>query len=477
MTACMIACPCIIRTAAFARRARCFRSAAPASSVKDFSERILAGDRRAEMHDVHLYGRALPLSARNTASPADTAHKIRICFGNGLRPEIWIPFRDRFHLDHILEFYAATEGNASMFNFDFEARRGRPHPEMDGAAFRRESDPLRYRRPAADPRPGWICIRMQAWRGRRDFGEHINDPAQPANRFEGYADPAATERKILRDVFAEGDAWFRSGDLMKRDKHGYFYFIDRIGDTFRWKGDNVSTTEVAEAVGVFPGVREAAVYGVSVPGHDGRAGMMVVCLEPDADFDLDRFRQHLVDHLPDYARPLFLRFRDGLDVTTTFNSSPPATGRGRLRPVEGRGSALCPRPRRGHLRAARRGAPSEHRGKSLASLTWFRLPFPGTDLEACQYKAGRARPCAIPAHSDPVIVHLPGELRHGGQIASLFGQPPRRSAPRLAKARAFRPRPLPRKGSLKARLPMPRLPSASSPPRRPCSASRARSTA
>src|SRR5262249_54098534 len=136
------------------------------------------------------------------------------------------------------------------------------------------------------------------------------------SRFEGYTDEAASERKILRDVLAAGDAWYRTGDLMRRDRSGYFYFVDRIGDTFRWKGENVSTAEVAETISGCPGVREAIAYGVPIPGHDGRAGM--AALVTGEDFNPARLQQHLEDELPVYARPLFLRMVGGLASTGTF---------------------------------------------------------------------------------------------------------------------------------------------------------------
>src|SRR4029078_9198786 len=102
------------------------------------------------------------------------------------------------------------------------------------------------------------------------IGRIVNDPSKPGNRFEGYAASAQNDNKILRDVFKKGDAWFRTGDLMRKDERGYFYFVDRVGDTFRWKGENVSTSEVSEAINTFPGIVDANVYGVSVQGRDGR---------------------------------------------------------------------------------------------------------------------------------------------------------------------------------------------------------------
>ena len=135
-------------------------------------------------------------------------------------------------------------------------------------------------------------------------------------RFEGYASEGDTERKVLRNVFETGDAWFRTGDLMRKDENGYFFFVDRVGDTFRWKGENVATSEVSEAITAFPGVREANVYGVTIAGRDGRAGMAAIAV--DGNLDLAAFRAHVARQLPDYARPLFLRIQSEIDVTGTF---------------------------------------------------------------------------------------------------------------------------------------------------------------
>jgi fatty-acyl-CoA synthase len=251
-------------------------------------------------------------------SELDRAHAIRLCIGNGLRPDIFADFRARFGIRDIREFYAATEGNAVLFNFD----------SYPGAVGRL---------------PGWAAKRFPIKLVRYDVaegsevrdsdgrfvecaigepGELIseirNDPKTPAARFDGYADPAATRQKIIRDAFHDGDAWFRTGDLLTRDARGYFYFVDRIGDTYRWKGENVSTTEVAEAIMAFPGVVEAIVYGVAAPGHEGRAGMAAIVAEAIAEFDLVGLRAHLANRLPGYARPVFLRFMPRLDLTGTF---------------------------------------------------------------------------------------------------------------------------------------------------------------
>jgi len=140
--------------------------------------------------------------------------------------------------------------------------------------------------------------------------------AELAGRFEGYTDPAASARKVLRNVFKQGDAWYRTGDLMRRDEHGFYYFVDRVGETYRWKGENVSTAEVLAALTAGRGVLDGVVYGVTVPGADGRAGMAALAV--DAEFDLAAFRADVALRVPAYARPLFLRLLRSVDVTGTF---------------------------------------------------------------------------------------------------------------------------------------------------------------
>ncbi len=250
--------------------------------------------------------------------PQDRAHKIRMCFGNGLRPDIFEPFRDRFGINRITEFYAATEGNITIFNFDSKPGAVGRIPKWMERKF--VVKVVRFDVETETPvrGPDGRCVECAPDEIGEALGQILNDPSKPANRFEGYADKDASEKKILRDAFSSGDAWFRSGDLMRKDANGYFYFIDRIGDTFRWKGENVSTTEVSEALTGFPGVKEATVYGVRVPHMEGRAGMVALAVEDQAKFDLEGFRAHLIAHLPEYARPLFIRFQDHLEVTATF---------------------------------------------------------------------------------------------------------------------------------------------------------------
>ncbi len=156
--------------------------------------------------------------------------------------------------------------------------------------------------------------------GRAERGESANGSGSDGGgHFSGYTSREETEKKILRNVFAPGDAWFATGDLMRKDAQGYFYFVDRAGDTFRWKGENVATTEVAEAIGALPQVAEASVYGVVIPGTDGRAGMATLVLKDDLDLAL--LRNHLAERLPAYARPVFLRIRRAITATDTFKQA------------------------------------------------------------------------------------------------------------------------------------------------------------
>jgi fatty-acyl-CoA synthase len=161
--------------------------------------------------------------------------------------------------------------------------------------------------------PDGLCIECEP----NEIGEAIGGISERAGRqFEGYTNRAESEKKLLRDVFRKGDLWFRTGDLMRRDAHGYFYFADRIGDTFRWKGENVSTGEVGEVLAAAPGIREANVYGVHVTGMDGRAGM--ASLVVDGAFDIAALPARLKAGLAPYARPLFLRLAPEIEVTGTF---------------------------------------------------------------------------------------------------------------------------------------------------------------
>jgi len=160
-----------------------------------------------------------------------------------------------------------------------------------------------------------LCIASARGEAGEAIGR-IGTADQGGGRFEGYTDAGETEKKILRDVFAKGDAWFRTGDLMRLDDKGFFHFVDRIGDTFRWKGENVATSEVNDAMRDFTGIIDATTYGVSIPGTDGRAGMSAIVV--NEGFDVAALPAHLARRLPAYARPVFIRISRELDATETF---------------------------------------------------------------------------------------------------------------------------------------------------------------
>ena len=257
--------------------------------------------------------------------PREREHRIRLACGNVLRPDVWGEFKDRFRIPQILEFYAATEGNFSLYNAEGEPGAiGRIPPFL---ARRLPTALIAFDVDKGEPvrDADGFCIRCAANEVGEAIGRIASSPALPrlrgskdgaVGRFEGYTSEQDSRKKIMRDVFEPGDAWFRTGDLMRRDDRGFFYFVDRIGDTFRWKGENVATCEVSQAMTECLGIKEASVYGVAVPRTDGRAGMAAIVI--DERFDLARLHAHLEARLPAYARPLFLRILGAMEVTATF---------------------------------------------------------------------------------------------------------------------------------------------------------------
>ncbi len=246
--------------------------------------------------------------------PLERAHRLRLACGNGLREGVWRTFAARFAIPRVIEFYAATEGSFSLFNLE-----GRPGSLGRVPGFLAHRSPVALVRfdPASEqPARGadGFCLRCAPDEPGEAIGRLGGDGL--GTRFEGYTSVDDTEAKVLRDVFAAGDAWFRTGDLLRRDAQGFYVFVDRIGDTFRWRGENVATTEVADVVAAAPGVAAACVYGVAVPGAEGRAGM--AALVAGAGFDPGTLHAHLAAELPAYARPLFLRLVADLDLTGTF---------------------------------------------------------------------------------------------------------------------------------------------------------------
>lgn len=241
--------------------------------------------------------------------PTDRAHKVRVIVGNGLRPAIWDQFTKRFGIPRVCEFYGASEGNTAFVNvFNVSKSTGIcPSPVAFVEYDLDTGEPAR----AADGRlrkvkrgqPGLLLSKVSSF--------------QP---FDGYTDKSASEKKLVRNAFKDGDVWFNTGDLMRSQGFGHAAFADRLGDTFRWKGENVATTEVEAGLSGDAQVEEATVFGVEVPGAGGRAGMVALQLKSGVEFDGAALARTAYAHLPPYAVPLFVRIVPELAHTSTFKS-------------------------------------------------------------------------------------------------------------------------------------------------------------
>ena len=243
------------------------------------------------------------------AKASDRAHKIRVIAGNGLRPEIWDEFTKRFNIGRVAEFYAASEGNAAFINIfnipkstgisptplayvEYDAETGEPARDENGRV-----------RKVAPGEPGLLI-----------------SPVNKLSPFDGYTDKEASEKKLVRNAFKEGDVWFNTGDVMNPQGMGHAAFADRLGDTFRWKGENVATTQVEGALGEDRGVEESTVFGVEVPDTGGRAGMAAIKLRDGVEFDGKALAATVYGKLPSFAVPLFIRIVESLETTSTFKS-------------------------------------------------------------------------------------------------------------------------------------------------------------
>ncbi|OAA63536.1 AMP-dependent synthetase/ligase [Niveomyces insectorum RCEF 264] len=252
-------------------------------------------------------------------SPDDRHHRVHTIYGNGLRPDVWDRFRDRFGIERIHEFFNSTEGTFPLDNVcrgPFLAHAVGHHGLLLRWLYRDRFVPV-----ALDPDTGEIARDPAtgfAYRVPYALGGEVLVRLGGDHVFGGYVgDEAATAAKLVRDVFRRGDCFYRTGDALRRDDDGRWFFLDRLGDTFRWKGENVSTAEVSEVLGRFPGVLEANVYGVALPGHDGKAGAAALYLDPQqkAHFNHEAFLAHARKHLPKYAVPLFLRHVKAVSAT------------------------------------------------------------------------------------------------------------------------------------------------------------------
>lgn len=241
--------------------------------------------------------------------PSDRDNGIRLMVGNGLRPEIWTEFTERFGIDRVAEFYGASECNIAFVNALGVERTAGVCP-LPHAVVEYDQDTGRARR-ARDGRLRRVRV--------GEVGLLLSKVTDRAP-FDGYTDPEATESKLVRDAFKDGDCWFDTGDLVRDQGFMHVAFVDRLGDTFRWKGENVATTEVEGAMSAHPAIEQSVVYGVAVPGTDGKAGMAAVTLRDGHELDGARLAAHLFDRLPSYAVPLFVRVVDSLETTSTFKS-------------------------------------------------------------------------------------------------------------------------------------------------------------
>lgn len=274
-------------------------------SASRFWDDVIAYDATAFVYIGEICGYLL----NQPPKPTDRAHKVRVIVGNGLRPAIWDEFTQRFGIPRVCEFYAASEGNTAFVNvFNVSKSTGIcPSP----VAF------VEYDADSGEPARGADGRLRKVKRGEPGLMLSKISALQP---FDGYTDPSASEKKLVRNAFKEGDVWFNTGDLMRSQGLGHAAFADRLGDTFRWKGENVATTEVEAALAGNPAVDECTVFGVEVPGAGGRAGMAAVQLKADHEFDGKAIADAFYSHLPSYAVPLFVRLVTELAHTSTFKS-------------------------------------------------------------------------------------------------------------------------------------------------------------
>jgi citronellyl-CoA synthetase len=250
----------------------------------------------------------------NTPARADDADSPLVkAMGNGLRPDVWLDFKRRFGLQRITEFYGASEGNVAFANLlNKDCTIGMTSAKIALVRYDVDADEV-----VTDD--AGHCMEVAAGEPGLLLGQ-INDEAV----FEGYTDQEATEKKVIRNALRDGDAWFNTGDLLREVDVGFnlgfphYQFVDRVGDTFRWRSENVSTNEVGEIINGFPGIELCNVYGVEIPGADGRAGMAAIRLEEGAELDLAAFTAYVQRELAAYARPVFLRIQSEIDLTGTF---------------------------------------------------------------------------------------------------------------------------------------------------------------
>ncbi len=276
--------------------------------------RFLEETRRYGATVVFYVGEMCRYLVNREPQPGEDRHSIRLFIGNGMRPDVWRDLQERFKPGKIIEFYGSTEGNVAMVNMSGEkiGSVGQPlnqdrqvalvHYDVEFDDYIRADDG--FMEACGVDEPGVLLARI--------------DPSHPLSLFDGYTSEEETERKILRDVFKKGDAWFSTGDLMRRDGEGDYWFLDRVGDSYRWRGENVSSEQVADVISELPFVENAVVYGVRVTGREGRAGTAAIQLREGASFDGDAAWRAVSANLTESARPRFIRIVERLETTETM---------------------------------------------------------------------------------------------------------------------------------------------------------------
>ncbi|XP_020515774.2 long-chain fatty acid transport protein 2 [Labrus bergylta] len=263
---------------------------------------------------IQYIGEIMRYLCNTPKKPNDKVHKVRLAIGNGMRPDVWRDFISTFGNVEIREFYGATEGNISTVNYSGKMGAVGRDTFMHRLLFKYAV--IKYDvdedKPVRDS--SGFCV--EASRGEPGL---LVSEITMKTPFMGYAgDVQQTEKKRLHNVFRTGDMYFNTGDLLRVDEDNFIYFQDRVGDTFRWKGENVATTEVADVITMMECIKEANVYGVEVPGQEGRVGMAAISLSDGKHFDSTGVFKHVKKFLPTYARPRFMRIQSTLDVTGTF---------------------------------------------------------------------------------------------------------------------------------------------------------------
>lgn len=263
---------------------------------------------------IQYIGETMRYLCNTPKKPSDRNHKVRLAVGNGIRPDVWREFVERFGDIQIREFYGATEGNVGMVNYTGKIGAIGRDDLLNKTLFPYAVVKYDINTDELVKDSSGFCIEV----GKGEPGLLVSLITAKAP-FSGYmGDLKQTEKKKLHNVFKKGDMYFNTGDLVRIDEEGFIYFHDRVGDTFRWKGENVATTEVADIVTLADCIKEANVYGVTVPGHEGRAGMASVTLKNGLKFDSEAVFKNVENFLPVYARPRFIRIQNSMDVTGTF---------------------------------------------------------------------------------------------------------------------------------------------------------------